>query len=427
MVVKLNELIGTKIMMTDATRKLTIKGQTKPYKVARIPLDLCHYNNQNGRIATHISEFIANGNTLNKSVLEEYNNILGEFIYKANPTALEETMNNIDKFDQRVAGVVLNDGRIIDGNRRFTALRKLKDEKGKDLYFEAVILNQEEGIEERDIKRLELNLQHAEEKPVDYDPIDNLVDVYRDLIENKLFTEKEYGTNTNKKPSEVALLMKKAELMVQFLDYINAEGKYYIARDLALDGPLQEMVRILENQFKGIDIRTVLTASHNDKGEIADYLRVRNALFTAIFSKRKLNEADNKGDVTRDIRDMGKFIISASNREEFLDEFDDVVEEVYEAFQDLDSVDGFKVKEVGQELAGVRKEAQNVIDKHIEDSRLVVAKAKPVDLLNKAFDDLKRIEVEQVKRMEFSTEQEFLTVFNEVQKKLNELREALNV
>jgi hypothetical protein len=427
MVVKLNELIGTKIMMTDATRKLTIKGETKPYKVARIPLDLCHYNNQNGRIATHISEFIANGNTLNKSDLEEYNNILGEFIYKANPTALEETMNNIDKFDQRVAGVVLNDGRIIDGNRRFTALRKLKDEKGKDLYFEAVILNQEEGIEERDIKRLELNLQHAEEKPVDYDPIDNLVDVYRDLIENKLFTEKEYATNTNKKPSEVTLLMKKAELMVQFLDYINAEGKYYIARDLALDGPLQEMVRILENQFKGIDIRTVLTAGHNDKGEIADYLRVRNALFTAIFSKRKLNESDNKGDVTRDIRDMGKFIISTSNREEFLDEFDDVVEEVYEAFQDLDSVDGFKVKEVGQELADVRKEAQDVIDKHIEDSRLVIAKAKPVDLLNKAFDDLKRIEVEQVKRMESSTEQEFFTVFNEIQKKLNELKEALNV
>ncbi|MFP7253873.1 hypothetical protein SFC02_06180 [Terribacillus goriensis] len=427
MVVKLNELIGTKIMMTDATRKLTIKGETKPYKVARIPLDLCHYNNQNGRIATHISEFIANGNTLNKSDLEEYNNILGEFIYKANPTALDETMNNIDKFDQRVAGVVLNDGRIIDGNRRFTALRKLKDEKGKDIYFEAVILNQEEGIEERDIKRLELNLQHAEEKPVDYDPIDNLVDVYRDLIENKLFTEKEYATNTNKKPSEVTLLMKKAELMVQFLDYINAEGKYYIARDLALDGPLQEMVRILENQFKGIDIRNVLTASHNDKGEIADYLRVRNALFTAIFSKRKLNESDNKGDVTRDIRDMGKFIISTSNREEFLDEFDDVVEEVYEAFQDLDSVDGFKVKEVGQELADVRKEAQDVIDKHIEDSRLVIAKAKPVDLLNKAFDDLKRIEVEQVKRMEFSTEQEFITVFDEVQKKLNELRGALNV
>ncbi|WP_144647057.1 hypothetical protein [Priestia megaterium] len=427
MTIKLNELIGSKITMTDSTRKLTIKGETKPYKVARIPLDLCHYNNQNGRIATHISEYISNGNTLNKSDLNEYNNVLEEFIYKANPTALDDTMNNIDKFDQRVAGVVLNDGRIIDGNRRFTALRKLKRDKGKDLYFEAVILNQEEGIDQRDIKLLELNLQHAEEKPVDYDPIDNLVDVYRDLIENKLFTEIEYVRNTNKKPAEVALMMKKAELMVQFLDYINAEGKYYIARDLALDGPLQEMVRILESQFKGIDVRTILSASHKDKGEQAGYLRVRNALFTAIFSKRKLNESDNKGDVTRDIRDMGKFIINASNREEFLDEFDDIVEEVYENFQDLDEVDSSSVKEVGQELADVRKEAQKVIDKHIEDSRLVMAKTKPVDLLNKAFDDLKRIEVEQVKRMDSPTEQEFLTVFEEVQKKLNEFRDALNV
>ncbi|MGN7393415.1 ParB/RepB/Spo0J family partition protein [Peribacillus frigoritolerans] len=427
MTIKLNDLVGSRIMITDSTRKLTIKGETKAYKVAKIPLDLCHYNDQNGRIATHISEHISNGNTLNKSALEEYNGVLEDFIYKSNPTALDATKTNIDKFGQRVPGVVLNDGRIIDGNRRFTALRKLKRENGKDLYFEAVILNQEEGIEERDIKRLELNLQHAEEKPVDYDPIDNLVDVYRDLIEKKLFSEIEYAENTNKRPSEVALMMKKAELMVQFLDYINAEGKYYIARDLALDGPLQEMVRILENQFKGIDIRTILSADHGDKGEKAGYFRVRNALFTAIFSKRKLNETDGKGDLSRDIREMGKFIINASNREEFLDEFDDIVEEVYEAFQDLDAVDVSSVREVGRELAEVRKEAQKVIDKHIEDSRLVTAKIKPVELLNKAFDDLKRIEVEQVKRMDPSTEQEFLTVFEEVQRKLKEFGEALNV
>lgn len=425
--IKLNELINTRITDTESARKLTIRNETKAYKVYKIPLDLCHYNEQNGRIATYISEYISNGNRLNKADIEEYNMILEDFIYQSNPTALDATKNNINSFGQRVAGVVLNDGRIIDGNRRFTALRKLNRETGKDLYFEAVILNSEEGIDEKDIKRLELNLQHAEERQVDYDPIDNLVDVYRDLIENKLFTEKEYADSTNKKPSDVALMMKKADLMVQFLDYINAIGKYYIARDLALDGPLQEMVRILESHFKGIDVRTVLSPNHQDKGEQAAYLRVRNALFTAIFSKRKLNETDVKGDLSREIREMGKYIINSSNREEFLDEFDDIVEEVYETFQELEKVDVSTVREAGRELADVRKEAQKVIEKHIEDSRLVSAKAKPVDLLNKAFDDLKRIEVEQVKRMDPLTEQEFLLVFDEVKKKLKEFEEALNV
>ncbi|WP_456276489.1 ParB/RepB/Spo0J family partition protein [Bacillus sp. AK128] len=427
MAIKLNELINTRITDTESARKLTIRNETKAYKVYKIPLDLCHYNEKNGRIATYISEHISNGNALIKEDLETYNSILEAFIYQSNPSALDATKNNINSFGQRVAGVVLNDGRIIDGNRRFTALRKLKRDTGKDLYFEAVILNPEEGIEEKDIKRLELNLQHAEERQVDYDPIDNLVDVYRDLIEHKLFTEKEYSESTNKKPSEVTLMMKKADLMVQFLNFINAEGKYYIARDLALDGPLQEMVRILESQFKGIDIRTILSPTHQDKGEQAAYLRVRNALFTAIFSKRKLNETDVKGDLSREIREMGKYIINSSNREEFLEEFDEIVESVYETFQELDSVDVSTVREAGRELADVRKEAQNVIEKHVEDSRLVSAKAKPVDLLNKAFDDLKRIEVEQVKRMDPVTEQEFLVVFEEVKKKIKEFEEALNV
>ncbi|MDK8643469.1 ParB/RepB/Spo0J family partition protein [Niallia taxi] len=426
MTIKLNELLNSRITDTESARKLTIRNETKAYKVYKIPLDLCHYNDKNGRIATYISEHISNGNTLNKGDLENYNKTLENFIYKSNSTALDATKNNINNFGQRVAGVVLNDGRIIDGNRRFTALRKLNQENGKDLYFEAVILNPEEGIDQKDIKRLELNLQHAEERQVDYDPIDNLVDVYRDLIENKLFSEKEYAESTNKKPSEVTLLMKKSDLMVQFLEFINAAGKYYIARDLALDGPLQEMVRILETQFKGIDVRTILSSTHKDKGEQAEYIRVRNALFTAVFSKRKLNETDVKGDLSREIREMGKFIINSSNREDFLEEIDEIVEEVYETFQEIDSVDVSTVREAGKELAEVRKQAQNIIEKHVEDSRLVTAKAKPVDLLNKAFDDLKRIEVEQVKRMDPVTEQEFLLVFDEVKKKLKEFEEALN-
>ena len=59
-------------------------------------------------------------------------------------------------------------------------------EEGTNLYFEAVILDQAEGLSDTDIKRLELNLQHAEERPVDYDPIDNLVEVYSVIVKDKL-------------------------------------------------------------------------------------------------------------------------------------------------------------------------------------------------------------------------------------------------
>ena len=54
--------------------------------------------------------------------------------------ALRNTKNNIEKFGQRVAGVVIKNGRIVDGNRRFTCLRELQRDSGKDYYFEAVVL-----------------------------------------------------------------------------------------------------------------------------------------------------------------------------------------------------------------------------------------------------------------------------------------------
>lgn len=426
MTINLKELVGSRIKKTTGTRKLTIKGNTDNFPVYIIPLDLLYYNDRNGRIATYISQYISSGNALNKSNLEEYNNILQEFIKRSNPTALENTKINIEKFNQRVPGVVLNDGRVIDGNRRFTCLRMLKQE-GKDVFFEAVILDPADGIDERDIKRLELNLQHAEERPVDYNPIDNLVDVYRDVVENKLFTIKEYAENTNKKPKDVELMLKKAELMVQLLEFMNANGQYHIAREMELDGPLQELVTILNKDFKNSDFRKLNEANYEDKAEQAEYLRIRNALFTAIFSKRKVNDGDDKGDLTREIRDMGKYIINADNREEFLDEYEEIVEEVYETFHEHDVVNSQTIKDIGRELSDVRKEGREIIEKKVEDTRVKVTKAKPVDLLNKAFDDIDRIELDQVERLDVTTASEFKVILEKIEEKMKVFGERINV
>lgn len=422
----LKELIGSRIMKTDGTRKLTIKGTTKNYTVYKIPLDLLYYNDRNGRIATYISQYISTGNVLDKTNLVEYNNVLQEFIKNSNPIALENTKKNIDRFSQRVPGVVLNDGRVIDGNRRFTCLRMLKEE-GKDVFFEAVILDPADGIDERDIKRLELNLQHAEERPIDYNPIDNLVDVYRDIVEDNLFTVREYAENTNKKVKDIELMIKKAELMVQFLEFMNAPGQYYIAREMDLDGPLQELVTILNKDFKNSDFRKLNEANYEDKAEQAEYLRIRNALFTAIFSKRKVTDGEGRGDLTREIREMGKFIINAANRDEFLDEFEDIVEEVYETFQEHDVVTAQSIKEIGRELSDVRKQSSEIIEKRIEDTRLKVAKAKPVDLLNKAFDDMERIDLVQVERLDAVTATEFKVILEKIEEKVKKFGESLNV
>ena len=161
--------------MTDQRKKITIQGETLNFTVYRIPLDALVYNVKNGRIATYISKYQTDNGELNQNNVIELNNILGKFIRESNPTALDKTKDNIKKFGQKQPGVVLKNGIVIDGNRRFTCLRELESE-GKIQYFDAVILSDDYSA--RDIKSLELNLQHDEERPVDYHPIDDLVDIY---------------------------------------------------------------------------------------------------------------------------------------------------------------------------------------------------------------------------------------------------------
>ena len=129
------------VITTAQSRKLTIDGRTQAYTVYKIKLSNLFYNDQNDRIATWISKYKAdhNGEAPDPSNRNSYNDIIEQFIVESNPDAINKTQNNIELVDQREPGVVLNDGRIIDGNRRFTCLRRLSKKNEKFGYFECRI------------------------------------------------------------------------------------------------------------------------------------------------------------------------------------------------------------------------------------------------------------------------------------------------
>ncbi|EGA91387.1 hypothetical protein GPDM_00930 [Planococcus donghaensis MPA1U2] len=395
------ELIEKDITLTDGTRNLTVKGETKNHKVYKIPLEYLFYNNQNGRITTWISKYNSENNLLNLDDMEYYNSVLHGFIKQANENAFDKTKINIKMFGQKVAGVVLKNGRIIDGNRRFTCLREIAAE-GEDCYFNAVILDTDEGISDKDIKRLELNLQHAEERPVDYDPIDNLVDIYRDLEQNKTFTISEYVRNVNKKKTEVEKTLKKAILMVEFLEFINADGKYYIARELNLDGPLQEMVGILNKV---------------EEGKEED---VKSALFTALLTSQT-------GDLTRRIREIGNEIIKTKNADKFIEEYEEIVEEVFEDLQGEEEVDLSTVNEKVSKNTSLKEKGNTIITKKIDQNRHEAVRNKPIVLLNNALDALNAIDETVVSRMNEENKEEFEEVLKKIYETLNAYSEEINV
>lgn len=170
--IDLRKQIREDISLTEQKRKLTLKGETRVFDVYRIPLEHLVYNRRNGRIISWMNRVESEGEDISTLDKDEYNDKVEEMIIESNNVAFEKTKANIKNFGQRIPGVVLNDGTIVDGNRRFTCLRHLRRDYGMDVFFEAIILDPKEGLSDIDIKRLELNLQHGEERPVDYNPID---------------------------------------------------------------------------------------------------------------------------------------------------------------------------------------------------------------------------------------------------------------
>lgn len=430
MTINLKNLIGSEIMETESTRMLNIKGVTKTYKAVLIPSQYCKFNILNGRISTYVSKYIADGNTINEEDVEAFNSVIEDFIEESNPKALASTKKNIDFVGQLVPGVVLNDGTIVDGNRRFTAVRKLQEE-GKQINFLAVILDEEEGISKKDIKFLELQLQHAEEERIAYNPIDYLVDVYRDVIENKLFTTNEYAVAIGKDPAakkdlkDVTLLIKKAVLMAQFLEFISAPKQYYIARDFALDGPLQEMVAIIEKALKGIDIITVMNKDYHDKNEQAQYIRIRNSLFATIFAGRA-NKTEETKDLSRYIRDTGKCVINSSNSESFLKQMDEIVYDMMEEFEET-TVTLDTIKEVAKNLSKVNKEIIETVNDKVEENKLGDAQYKPVATLKSAAKHINNIDIDQIKHLDDAYQHEFILIYEQMKEKLEALGKALHV
>ena len=349
------------VQKTALTRKLTVDGITKPYPVYKIRLDRLYYNDQNDRIATWISKYRAEheGNIPDVLDREAFNDVIEEFVVESNPDAIRRTQMNIELVEQREPGVVLTDGRIIDGNRRFTCLRRLAKKNDRFSFFEAVILDRDIDLNPKEIKRLELNIQHGEESKVDYNPIDRLVGVYNDIIESEMFTPKEYADATNESESEVKKRVELAKLMVDFLEFINAPGQFYIARDLQIYFPLEELSKL---------IRKTRTEEEADD--------LKNALFTNILMQPAT-------DMTRYMRNL-KNIVGSEFQEEYLEEQREIAEDILDKLPEVGKISTEVIRENVRSDAESIERIQRSTEKAVTKAKKDETRNRPIQLAEKA-------------------------------------------
>lgn len=394
------------VIKTDQRKKLTIEGQPIVYDVYKIDLNALYYNDKNDRIATWISKYKAehNNKDFDTNDRENYNNIIQEFIVDSNQGAIDRTQSNIDLIGQQEPGVVLNDGRIIDGNRRYTCLRRLKEQNARaNGFFEAIILNYDLKHNEKQIKMLELSIQLGEDTKVDYNPIDRLVGIYNDLIDKKLLTVKEYADATNEKTSEIEKKIELANLMVDYLDYINAPLQFYIARENDIEGPLHEILRAL----------------HKCKTE-EEADNIKQILFHQLLMRPE-------GDMTRYIRKTADNIVSSKHADTFIEEsFECIVETQKELLapenQNLDKKELInKVRSNNNVKEKMQKSRTKIIEKN--DREKIIN--EPVELLNKSIDIVEHIDTNIFKKLSDSQLDDVKQSLSKLENIVNNIRLSL--
>ncbi len=390
------------VVKTTLTRKLTVDGLTSTYPVYKVKLDWLFYNDQNDRIATWISQYKSQheGQAPNLTDRDAYNRIIEQFIVESNPDSIKKTQNNIEMVDQREPGVVLADGRIIDGNRRFTCLRRLAAKNDRFGYFETVILDRDIQNSAKQIKMLELSIQHGEESKVDYNPIDRLVGVYNDIVSTHLLSIEEYAKSSNETEYEVKKRVEISKLMIEFLEFINAPEQFHVARDLQLYFPLEELLKLIKK------CRT--------EDEVED-------LKISVFSNILMQTS---GDMTRFVRNI-KSIIGSEYQEEFLNEQKELAEQIVETLPAQNNINTSVIREVIRSNDEITQGLERSMDKTLTKVKKNETRNKPVQLAEKATTFLESIDTHILLKMNDSELRRLSRQLDKLEQTIAEIRENL--
>ena len=317
-----------KLEKTGAKPKLPIKVDgvsSETLDVYKIPLDYLYYNDKNGRIATGISQYEGELHPANDQDDPNYNIFVEKLIEQDNTNALKRTTNSIKESGQQVYGYVLDDGRIVDGNRRFTALRDIHRTTGKTVYFEAVVLpfSYNNSTERVKIKKLELAIQMGVKERQSYDPVDLAVDIYQTTGgEAPIMTQADYAADSHMRPTEVKKYYDGAVYMRKFLEFIGtSKNKYNILKESKVWSLFYEMGKSLSKNF-GDDPESQVRKNETMMSYFGVILYQIHVGVSGITSRTH-------------IREYGKNIVNNSaDNEDFNDDVADMVDDLSESLQD---------------------------------------------------------------------------------------------
>ncbi len=292
---------------TGNSGRVTIGGALENKPVYEVRTDKLHFNPQNGRIATFMSKYENEHGSLPTDPAE-LDRVIERMIEQDNPNRLKKTRMDIRAKGQQEVAVILSDGTVIDGNRRFTCLRQLARDEASERFLRCYIFP--DSYDSKAIKGLELDIQLGKDDKVNYDPIARLVDIDR-WVNGKMMSKEEYAEHAGISKAEMNKSLTQIAVMNDFLDMIGAPGSYYIVQDMKLQAPIETLAARLpkcKSEDERDDMKSIVYA---------------NCL------------TQNLGDSARSSRDLCKYITdSQQSGDGFVEEQLDIAERVFDMLQE---------------------------------------------------------------------------------------------
>lgn len=382
---------------TGRIQPLELSGKRIDLKVLRIPTELLRYNISNGRFAAEYADLKNKvGRELDPDVKKDairIRNLLLD-MSKRETQLLREDLVRIGQLDP---GVMTFDGSVINGNRRMAIFEQLFEETGDAKWSYLDMVRLPPAVNEKDLWRLEANLQFSRDERAEYGPINRLLKFRIGVkagLSPKQIAASMYGGFSEKDVKED---LERLKLIETYLEYIGKPGNYKAAERVHehFNDLRKIIVKEQKNGMDPIDLEKIVKftfdmirkgSSHWDIRKISDIIR-------EVSAKENLLNGIKERSVTNNLtlqpsaNNEAESVVTQDNPSEDFSQDEDESGQLNsreETAQPVDSAD--------EEEEKVNPDA--LFQESLEIARAEQNRSEPLKLLTKALTNLQTIEID---------------------------------